>query len=169
MGIHAGEAEEEGRKDETGIMEVLPFELILYILLCVDSHQTVTATSPSPVTCPVCKVDSSSVSISLYAPSKSPDQHSSPAQLCSCASTSRIWHELCTVQPFRDLGKKALTLQTCFPDFTPCAQCLLEQMLWLSAKRVCDSHPCRSEISLELAAGEADVEKHGLLPRSDGL
>lgn len=163
-GKQQGEGEEEGRKDETGIMEVLPFELILYILLCVDSHQTVTATSPSPVSCPVCKVDSFSVFISLYAPSKSPDQHSSPAQLCSCASTSRIWHELCTVQPFRDLGKKAPTLHTC-----SCAQCLLEQMLWLSAKRVCDSRPCRSEISLELAAGEAVVEKHGLLPRYDGL
>ena len=66
-GKQEGEEEEEGRKEETGIMEVLPFELILYILLCVDSHQTVTATSPSPVSCPVCKVDSSSVSISLSA------------------------------------------------------------------------------------------------------
>ena len=35
-----GEKSRDGG-EETGIMTILPCELILYILLCVDSHQTV--------------------------------------------------------------------------------------------------------------------------------
>jgi hypothetical protein len=48
MGGSNQDPDKEGREDETGIMAVLPCELVLYILLCVDSHQTVTIISPSP-------------------------------------------------------------------------------------------------------------------------
>lgn len=165
-----GEKSREGG-EETGIMTILPCELILYILLCVDSHQTVRISQSSvhPTQDKEMRVRKVCAGRLSGAMARGSDKRSLLLQLCSCASTSKNWHELCTVQPFRDLGERTLPLAVVV-HFTWCIGSMHStppQPLECFPPPVF-SHQRHLEISLEFTAGEADVEEFCLLPRHDG-